>query len=175
MKNFLQKYVNHKIIFEIVSAVFMVFLFGMICFKSFLQEPWQDFLSTHHQYLLEKNKLAQKKLSVLSEKNIALSLKNWRTKHPNFYHAIKNMSATHDISEILTKIIQQSQFIITHVSSHHADNTVNVKATGNFLDLLTLLSELNQNPLPLTLTQLSIDHVNQFDFQFLTRAHHAKK
>lgn len=171
----MQKYDEYKIIYEVMCTILIMFFVALMSLHCFLKTPWKNFSQARVHYFVMQQKLMQKKSAAQTEKNITYALKNWQKKHPNFYHAIKNISATQDRSEILTKIIQQSQCIITHVSSHRIDHEISVQATTNFYGLLTLLSLLNKNALPFTLTQLSIDHVNQFNLQFSERETYAKK
>ena len=172
MKNWLQKYNSHHIIFEIMCAILIILSVAIIGYHSFLQILWKNFSQTRVHYFVIQKAFEQKKSAAQKEKIVALSLKNWQKKHPNFYRAIKNLGTTNDRSEILTKIIQHSQLTITHVNSHH---TLSVQATGNFSDLLTLLSALNKNALPFTLMQLSNHHVHHLKMQFSFRENYVKK
>lgn len=151
----------------------MLFILTMYYFVFEKNNVLQD-INTREKYHYTISLLHEKQNRLTEEqKNVSL-LHDWEKNHSFFYQTISSATNINQQLSLLTQLIQQAHFTIQQIShtqalkNHPADCSVTVTATGNFINLFSLINTLIGYPFPFTLLNLLIDH-QQFKMLFILR------
>jgi hypothetical protein len=174
MKKIIYYYSKNGVLLESLLTLMLFFIILVLCYFLFLQSTITVWRANQKQVAAIHNAYQKKRALKVDNANIVVQLKSWQHKHPQFYNAILAMHTSHNAMQLLTELIQNAQFSITHIVSDHKTKSTTIESTGKFSNLFLLFSELNHDPLPMIVSQLTITNPNKFTFKFILRGRHAQ-
>ena len=175
MKAIINQYKENIALFECMVSILIFLIIFLFSYFLLLRPEIYKYHINKKRFQLIHVQFEKKTTEKTAESALLNQLTLWKKKHPRFYQSVHFFYTHPDLTEQLTTLAQQSQFLVTHIHYNLKANYINIKATGGFASLFTLITQLNHNPLPLLLTQLNIHHPNQYTMQFTLEGWHAKK
>jgi hypothetical protein len=174
--NLLQKLYNRDstIFLEITLILFLLILFFMMDYFIYWQPTLDQFLREHSTLQQKQLALHQKQSQLIQEKKTESTLQQWRNRDTDFYTTMSSVSTVNQQVSLLTNLIQNAHFTIlqltkiNNVKHSITDCTSTITATGQFIDLFSLITTLNHFAIPFTLSELSINQ-HQFKMTFILR------
>lgn len=169
---------DSTIFIEIILIVFLFILFFMMDYFIFWQPTLNQFLHENHTLQHKQSTLLKKQTQLIQEKKTQSTLQQWQNNDADFYNTVLSASTVNQQLSLLTKLIQNAHFTILQMTKinmikHSRTNcTLTLTATGQFIDLFSLITTLNHFSIPFTLSELSINH-HQFKMTFILRGCHA--
>lgn len=181
MRNSLLQKINHHnntILIELVSILFIGILFFLLDYFVCWQPTLNEFLQENHAVEQKQAALLKKQTQLFHEKKTLSELQTWKNNNPLFYADVSAISNVNQQLSLLTKLIQNAHFDILQMTKIKVLNnsksncTLTLTATGQFINLFSLITTLNHFTIPFTLSELSIHH-HQFKMTFVLRGCHA--
>lgn len=178
--NALLKFYNRDstIFVEIILILFLCMLFFTIDCFVFWQPTLNQFLHEDHILQQKQSALFKKQIQLIQEKKTLSTLQQWKNNNAGFYNTVSSVSNVNQQLSLLTKLIQNAHFTILQMTKmsmmkhSRTDCTLIFTATGQFIDLFSLITTLNHFSIPFALSKLSINH-HQFKMTFILRGCHA--
>lgn len=162
---------RRKISIEIIAAAFLLIISAVMGYYFYLQPVVMQFLSIHTAIKNNTVLLEKKQNQAIHEKSVDASLMQWHAKHPRFYQTVQSTQTLNQLLQPLTVVIKQTHFVVTNiklVSSHQKksrDCIVQLKISGAFQDLFSLIAAVNHFPYPIVINQLTINQDHVFDLE----------
>lgn len=177
MTNNTSQQINGVIFVELTLALFLFFSFAMINYFIGWQPTLNQLLRDTHTLQQKHAALLEKQSQLIQEKKTLSTLQQWQNSNADFYTTVSLASNVNQQLSLLTKLIQNAHFTILQMTKinmikhSRADCTLTFTATGQFIDLFSLITTLNHFAIPFTLSELLINH--QFKMTFVLRGCHA--
>lgn len=169
---------NRTIFIELTLILFLFILFFILDYFVCWQPTLNLFLRENHALQQKQSALLKKQSQLIQEKKTLSELQQWQHNNTDFYTLVSSVSTVNQQLSLLTKLIQSAHFNIVQMTKINAikNSTTNcaltLTATGQFINLFSLITTLNHFAIPFTLSELSINH-HQFKMTFVLRGCHA--
>lgn len=162
---------------EITLILFLFILFFTMDYFIFWQPTLNQLFDENHALHQKQAELLNKQSQLIQEKKTLSTLQQWKNSNTDFYTTVSSVSDVNQQLSLLTKLIQNAHFTILQITKINqikqskTDCALTISATGQFIDLFSLITTLNHFAIPFTLSELSINH-HQFKMNFIFRDCH---
>lgn len=169
---------DSAMLIEITLILFLFILFFAMDYFIFWQPTLNQLFCENHALHQKQTELLNKQSQLIQEKKTLSTLQQWQNSNTDFYTTVSSVSDVNQQLSLLTRLIQNAHFTISQltkinrIKQSKTDCALTISATGQFIDLFSLITTLNHFAIPFTLSTLSITH-HQFKMGFVLRGCYA--